>query len=230
MQPPPIAAVVPAAGSGTRFGNAVPKQYLRLGDREVLAWTLQRLAAAGASPIVIAVNGDERDRAAAVVTSAGVAASLVEGGATRQESVIAALRFLSVPPDRLVAVHDAVRPSFGREMWERLLEAAAKSGAAIPAIPVTDTVHRVDGGVIAETPQRETLVLAQTPQIFRFGVLLDALEHSDSRSGPSTDEAAVVARAGYPVTVVPGEPWNIKITAAGDLEKLAGSLPQWSEW
>jgi len=204
--------IIPAAGSGARFGGEIPKQFLPLAGTPVLLRVIERffndervghVVVAVAEPLLANVKQTERVR-------------FVAGGATRQESVIRALEAAEGDFD-LVAVHDAVRPFFRTATFHALLDAAAEHGAAFPAMPVTDTIHIARGGRLVSTPERDQLVAAQTPQCFRAGILHDVLEKAKRDGVDGTDEAGLAARYGYEVRVVPGDAANFKITRPEDL-------------
>jgi 2-C-methyl-D-erythritol 4-phosphate cytidylyltransferase/2-C-methyl-D-erythritol 2,4-cyclodiphosphate synthase len=213
-----VAAIIAAGGSGTRLGAAVPKQLLDIGGRTILQRSVE------------AFTSHPQVRDVIVVLPRGVAAAppawlagasrvtIVSGGERRQDSVANA--FDAVPGDvDVVLVHDAARPFVSGALISRAIDAAAAHGAAIVAVPASDTVKRVAGhdGVISETLRREEIFLAQTPQAFRRDVLKDAV--ALGRSGTeATDEAALAERAGHPVHVVEGDSANVKITTPGDLE------------
>jgi 2-C-methyl-D-erythritol 4-phosphate cytidylyltransferase len=159
--------------------------------------------------------------------------AVVAGGVRRQDSVAAGLEAL--PPEvNLVVVHDGVRPFVTAEMVAAVVEAAKDVGAAVTAVPVTDTVKKVDGGVVVETLRRERLVCVQTPQAFSRSLLAEALGRAETDGVAGTDEAALVERLGHPVRVVSGSPYNLKITTPEDwalaeaLLRAKGSLEQGS--
>jgi 2-C-methyl-D-erythritol 4-phosphate cytidylyltransferase len=204
--------IIPAAGSGARFGGDIPKQFRALAGTPILLRVIERffndervghVVVAVAEPLLANVKQTERVR-------------FVAGGATRQESVIRALEAAEGELD-LVAVHDAVRPFFKTTTFHALLDAAAEHGAAFPAMPVTDTIHIARGGRLVSTPERDQLVAAQTPQCFRAGILHDVLEKAQHDGVDGTDEAGLAARYGYEVRVVPGDAANFKITRPEDL-------------
>lgn len=147
---------------------------------------------------------------------------LVEGGEHRQQSVAHALVAVSAAPDDLVLVHDAVRPLVTAEIIHEVIQAARKYGAAIAGMPAMDTIKQVDrtaeGAVITATIPRERVVMAQTPQGFRYAVLRKAFDEAAADGFLGTDEASLVERSGHPVAVVMGSPRNIKITTPADME------------
>ncbi len=193
-------SIVVAGGSGVRFGER--KQYLALGEARVLDWSL-RAAAAHTDGIVLVVPADVVDDAESEVDV------VVAGGDTRSASVRAGLA--AVPADaEVIVVHDAARPVPVPGVWERVLAAvAAGADAAVPAIPVGDTLREVGGGTV----DRSRFVAVQTPQAFRAAALRAA--HEGGREG--TDDASLVEARGGRVVVVDGDPANIKITTPVDL-------------
>ncbi len=214
--------VVPAAGSGSRFGGDVPKQFLPIAGRPVLAHTLSRLEQCPlVGEIVVAVAPDALERFDVIRSEVGLTKTrTVEGGSTRSESVLLALRSLIGSTDEsIVAVHDAVRPFASRHLLESLINAMEGCDGAFPGLPLTDTIHRIENGFVVETPDRGSLAGAQTPQCFRLGVIRHALEQVMARELVATDEVAAVVRLGYRVAAIPGEPDNIKITYPEDFER-----------
>lgn len=217
-----ILVIIPAAGSGSRFGSELPKQFHQLGGKPVLQHVIERFLLDGtASRVVVAVS---EQLLGGVKNTDRV--QFVAGGATRQESVARALTIAT--DEELVAVHDAVRPFFAIETFHAVLAAARESGAALPALPVTDTIHAVDGDAIRETLDRSTLVAAQTPQAFRTEILRDVLQRATREAVTGTDEAGLAARYGHTVRVVPGDPLNIKITRPEDLTLAETLYQKWS--
>lgn len=200
QQPEHICTIVVAGGSGTRFGG--PKQYEALGSRRVLDWSVA--AARSAGDVVIVVPAADADR------EGGVA-----GGTTRSESVRAGLA--QVPAGAtIICVHDAARPFADADLFGRVIDAVrAGADAAIPGVPVADTIKRVGADrSVVDTPPRAELVAVQTPQAFRA----DALRRAHAAGGDATDDAALVEAAGGTVVVVDGHPDNRKITDPADLQ------------
>jgi 2-C-methyl-D-erythritol 4-phosphate cytidylyltransferase len=207
----PVAVLIPAAGSGSRFGGDIPKQFRTLGGKPILQLVVERfLAYERVGQIVVAVAEMLLDDARQTER-----VRFVAGGATRRQSVSNALAVVG-DDDELVAVHDAVRPFFAYGTFEALLDAAAAHGAAFPGVPVTDTIHVVRDERIMQTPERQTLMAAQTPQCFRTSILRDVLARA--AGDDATDEAGLAARFGYDVRLVPGDLMNFKITRPEDLE------------
>ena len=213
--------IIPAAGRGRRMGGEVPKQYLPLAGRPLLWHTL---AALERSPLVealiLAVRPEDQAYAATLAADFPRVRSLVAGGEERADSVRAALA-ATTPADELILVHDAVRPFVSPALLERVVEATSQRGAAVPALPVRETIKVVEAGQVIETPPRSRLWAAQTPQGFRRSLLLEAFGRP-SAGGLATDEAMLVEQLGYPVQVVAGEAANLKVTTPEDLD--------WAEW
>ena len=209
-------ALVPAAGGGTRLGAPVPKQYLDLAGESLLHRTIDALRAEPRlSSIVVVVSPDDERRPAqgrfdARVRFAGV------GGATRADSVAAGIDQLDADPGDWVLVHDAARPGLSPSALARLIDEVGDDAVGgILAMPVADTVKRCDdAGRVCTTVDRASLWAAQTPQMFRLGMLRQAL--SGERLG-ITDEASAIERLGLRPLLVRGEPCNFKVTLAEDL-------------
>ena len=220
--------IIPAAGSGVRFGSDTPKQYLSLRGRPVIVHTIERfLAHPDVDSIVVATSGDQIPRMHALLPDAHRdRVSVVGGGQTRAESVRKALTALPSAEVELVAVHDAVRPFFSRSTFDRLLEVAAQAGGAIPMLPIVETLHRVAESTIIGSEDRSSLMRAQTPQCFRLEVLVRAFRNFEDDT--ATDEAGMVARSGGIVRVVEGDIQNLKITTREDLELAEKNFEDWS--
>jgi 2-C-methyl-D-erythritol 4-phosphate cytidylyltransferase len=213
-----VAAIVPAAGRGERLGPGTPKALRLLGGVPLLVHAVRSLAAARlVDLVVVAAPPDQVPAVRALLGDhhTGATLQVVSGGATRQESVRAALSAL---PDAIgvVLVHDAARPLAPVELIDAVAGAVrAGADAVVPGMPVTDTVKRVEGDRVAETIDRSVLRSVQTPQGFRRAVLEEA--HLDHPDGASTDDAGLVERAGYSVVVVPGAEEAFKVTRPLDL-------------
>ena len=202
-----------------------PKQFLALGGLPILIHSLRAFASVPrVTAIYVAVRQPEIARVEAQVAEYGFAGRVhvVAGGDNRQESVSNALAALPAQPDDLVLVHDAVRPLIDAATIDRTIDAVAQFGAAIVGLPAVDTIKQVErtahGALITATIPREFVVLAQTPQGFRFGLLQRAFAEAAADGFIGTDEASVVERAGLPVAVVHGSQVNLKITQSSDLE------------
>jgi 2-C-methyl-D-erythritol 4-phosphate cytidylyltransferase len=228
MYTPPIMQVfviLPAAGLGTRMAGPQPKQFLALDGVPILIHSLRAFAAVErVTAIYVAVRNTEMERVEAQIAEYGFAdrVRVVEGGDNRQESVAHALAALPAEPDDIVLVHDAVRPLIDAATIDRTIDAVAEYGAAIVGLPAVDTIKQVErtahGALVTSTIPREYVVLAQTPQGFRFELLQRAFAEATADGFVGTDEASLVERAGNPVAVVHGSQVNLKITQPGDLE------------
>ncbi len=217
-----LGLVIPAAGLGRRMGTRVHKPFLALGDGPVLLRTLRCfLRYPGLVARALVLHEDDiawvtrrwGDRLRAL----GVTA-IVAGGARRQDSVENGLAALPSAV-RVVLVHDAVRPFVPRAVIRRVAEAARRTGAALAAVPATDTVKEAEGGLVVRTIPRERVWLAQTPQGFRRERLEEAFLAARKRAIDATDECVLLERLGYPVAVVAGDSGNVKITTPRDLRE-----------
>jgi 2-C-methyl-D-erythritol 4-phosphate cytidylyltransferase/2-C-methyl-D-erythritol 2,4-cyclodiphosphate synthase len=208
-----VAAILVAAGSGSRFGSDTPKQFLILAGKPVIRHAAEALArhAALIQPVGDATTIDD--------LMGGISGCLptVAGGASRQDSVRAGLEALERHRPDVVLVHDAARPVIPGGTIPALLAALAETAGAIPGAPVADTLKRVDSGVISATVSRDGLFRAQTPQAFHFPALLAA--HRSGLTG-ATDDASLLEAAGQTVAIVPGSDDNIKLTYPEDLVRL----------
>ena len=218
-------AVLAAAGSGERLGADRPKAFVRFGDEPLLAESLRRLdASEWIESIVVAAPPGWEEPAILLAEEVGCSkvSACVTGGATRGESVARALA--EVPEDAaVVLVHDAARPLLEDAVIERVVTALNDGwDGAVPALPLADTVKRVEGDRVVETLRREDLRAVQTPQGFVASVLRAAYASGDVES--ATDCASLVEARGGRVTVVPGDPRLAKVTDAADLERVAALL------
>lgn len=212
--------IIPAAGRGTRIGGPTAKQYLEIAGESILARTLKQVQACPDVDAIIIATGDGDLRTVIEIAERGGITKLVQvviGGAERQDSVVRALEAIRPEGAGVVAVHDAVRPFATPSLFSAVIRRARETGAAIAAQFVADTVKQIDGDRIVGTIDRSRVVLAQTPQAFRYGILRSALDAATREGWRGTDEASVVERAGYPVAVVDGSPFNIKVTRPEDL-------------
>jgi 2-C-methyl-D-erythritol 4-phosphate cytidylyltransferase len=219
-----IAVIIPAAGTGSRFGGELPKQFHLLAGKPMIQHVIERfLLDENVSRVIVPVA---EVLLASVKNSERVV--WVAGGDTRQQSVI---RGLAESRDAdLIAVHDAARPLFSEATFHAVVAAAREIGAALPVVPVADTIHLMSNdATIVETLDRSMLAAAQTPQCFRADVLRDVLVRAQLEGIEGTDEAGLAARFGYTVKAVPGDPRNLKITVPEDLVIAESYLRQWSE-
>lgn len=223
-----VTVILPAAGLGTRMGRAVPekagtsrKQFMLLEGSPILLHTIRKFAFTPAvSEIVVALRADDIDWVRELLRQEkfGKPVRLVEGGDSRQESVENALKTLG-PGTELVAVHDAVRPFIEHSVLEKVFAEAEENGAAIVGIVPVDTVKQVHRNKIRQTIPRERLILAQTPQVFRFDLLKSAFAKAREDGFAGTDESSLVERLDQvEVSVVAGSDRNIKITKPSDMD------------
>ncbi len=210
-----VAAIVVAAGAGARFGQA--KQFAYLRGKPVLEWSLEVFQAHPRIDAVVLVLPGEtvtrhyKSRYPKVVET-------VPGGERRQDSVWQGFRMLDPARAGIVLVHDGARPLVSPDLIDRVIAAAESSGAAVPVLPVEETLKTVDaGGRVTGTVDRETLARAQTPQGFRYDLLDKALRTARAERFYGTDEAMLVERTGAPVAAIPGDTRNVKITTPVDL-------------
>ncbi|MGA3306202.1 MAG: bifunctional 2-C-methyl-D-erythritol 4-phosphate cytidylyltransferase/2-C-methyl-D-erythritol 2,4-cyclodiphosphate synthase [Stellaceae bacterium] len=215
-------ALVVAAGRGTRLGGALPKQYLDLGGKMLLRHALDSLTRhRGISAVRVVFDPGDT----AYYEQATLGLDLlppVAGGAKRQDSVRLGLESLTALNPARVLVHDGARPFLDAGLVDRVLAALDESPAAIPALPLRDTVKRGAGGVVTQTVERADLWRAQTPQGFRYKDILAA--HRGVIGQDLPDDAAVAERAGLPVRLIEGSEDNIKVTTADDLARAARIL------
>ena len=196
-----------------------PKQLLALNGTPILVHTIRKFDASSLIDYIIVTAPREAvDEVRDMVKSAGFKKSVqvIEGGERRQDSVAMGLNQLQ-PGTDIVAVHDGVRPFVSTEDVETVVRQAERSGAAILAVPIVDTVKHAEREFVESTLTREHLVLAQTPQVFRTEILKQAFEHAAKDEYYGTDESSLVERMGHPVAIVRGSERNIKITRPSDL-------------
>ena len=216
-----VAAVVVAAGQGVRAGGALPKQFRRIAGETLLEHALSAFAEAPKVAFVQPVIRPEDLALVRTLTSGMNILAPVSGGPTRQASVRAGLEALLPRSPDIVLIHDAARPFASANLIARAIEAAEKTGAAIPALPVMDTVKRVDqAGTVEATLDRNSIRLVQTPQAFAFPALLEAHQRAAAQGrNDFTDDAALAEWAGMKVSVFAGEPSNIKLTTPEDFAR-----------
>lgn len=216
-----VIVLVPAAGTGSRMGAVVNKQYLTLADRPVLARTLNLFDAHPAVDRIHVISPaaeiDYCQREVVERYAITKVASIVAGGAERQDSVRNGLLACGAATDDIVLIHDGARPFFPAELIPAVVAAAVEVGACVVGVPVKDTVKEVAGARVVGTPDRRRLWLAQTPQAFRFDLIRDAHLQALREGFRGTDDAALVERIGRPVAMLEGSYRNIKITTPEDL-------------
>ena len=212
-------AIIVAGGSGTRFGAQLPKQFLQLGDKPILMRTIEAFGENrdGSFDVIVTLPADQMELWRRLCEQYGFAVPhrVVSGGETRWHSVKNALDSIGDTADvDVIAVHDGVRPLATADLIHRVLEAARRDGAAIPVVPLNDSVRQVTGDD-SHALDRSSLRAVQTPQAFDARLLLEA--YGQPFDPTFTDDASVVERYGHPVTLVDGDPQNLKITRPMDL-------------
>jgi 2-C-methyl-D-erythritol 4-phosphate cytidylyltransferase/2-C-methyl-D-erythritol 2,4-cyclodiphosphate synthase len=219
LKPSGAVAIIVAAGRGERLGSRTPKAFVDIAGKSVLRRSAEALAASEevSALVVVAPPGFE-DRARNEVAPTGKLRAVVPGGDTRQDSVRAGLS-RTTPRDRVVLVHDAARPFVDPDLVARVIQGVRAQGAAIPVIPVVDTIKRVKGKRVGETVDRESLGAAQTPQGFNRAALMGAYSRAARAGVALTDEAMAMERESHPVAAVRGSARNFKITTPDDLDR-----------
>lgn len=216
-------ALIPAAGMGKRMGASINKQYLQLGGLPIVARTI---AVFESSPFIdgifLVIPSDEipycREHVVAACGFRKVVA-IVPGGKERQNSVMNGLNEIQklASPDDIVLIHDGVRPFVSQEMLHDSIAVARGCAGALVAVPVKDTIKTVQAGVVVDTPSRDNLWQAQTPQTFRFGIIHEAHRVAEREGFMGTDDTSLVERSGGEIRVIRGNYRNIKITTPEDL-------------
>ena len=216
-----VSAIIPVAGQGIRFGGKTPKQFLKIGNQSIIEITLKKfisLVEINHGIVVVPENDiGFSEKKFRQIIGFDQKFKITSGGEERQDSVYNGLN--NIPPDTdIVVVHDGVRPLVSSQLISQSIKTAVNRGACITALPVKDTIKRVENGTVMETIPRDNLWQVQTPQAFKYSLLKESHEKARVMNYYSTDEAALVEWNGHPVTVIPGEFNNIKITTTADLE------------
>jgi len=215
-----VTVIIVAAGEGQRFG--APKQFVPLADKPVLEWCLESFEThVQVAKIILVLMSDVQKKE--FMERYKKVTHVVTGGEHRQDSVFAGFNQVDPSETEYVLIHDGVRPLVSHELISRVIHAAKKSGAAIPVIPVEDTVKLVGGNKILDTLDRTKIRRVQTPQGFSYQVLRTALSRARDEEYFGTDEATLVERIGGEVSLVEGDSMNIKITTPDDL-RIAEAL------
>lgn len=224
-----VSVVIPAAGSGRRFGSALPKQFVELAGKPILVHTALAFEQSDAvDTIVIAAHPSFIEDIWELARRFGITkiAACVAGGSERQHSILQALATPEVQQSDIVLVHDAVRPFVESALITSIAQAARQHGAVVPGLPPKDTIKEVDtANAVVRTCNRSTMRTVQTPQGFSRTVLHEAYQHANAKGFLGTDDASVVEYAGYSVRVVEGSEENIKITTPFDM-RIAEMLVQ----
>lgn len=227
-----VAAIIPAAGMGVRMQSQISKPYLLLAGKPILAHTLEVFESVReVQEVTVVAHPDDLDYCREEVIAAHgfkKVLRLVPGGKERQDSVYHALKALQQEDDlEIILVHDGVRPFINPEQIRRVIKAARSQGAAILGLPAQDTLKRVSPQKkVIHTLDRKDIWQIQTPQGFQAGLLRRAFREAYSRNFYGTDEASLLEEMGQQVAVIPGDPWNLKITTQDDL-RLAEALLPW---
>jgi len=229
-----IAAVIPAAGAGVRMGADRKKQYLLLGGVPILARTLGIFEQLDIiDEVIVAAPADDLDFIRAdIVEAHGIfkVSKVVEGGVRRQDSVFIGLKAASQPCD-LAVIHDGVRPLATLPLVTEAVEAAWRFGGSVVCAKAFDTIKQADDdGFVKWTPERRTMFRAQTPQVFRYDMILRAYERAAADGFEATDDSQLVERLGEKVKIVVGDEENIKITTPKDLAVAETILKKRGEW
>lgn len=214
-------AVIVAAGKGQRFGTKMPKQFLTVGGKPMLAWSLQAFEAQPLIHHIVVVGSDdwlvyitseivERFRFDKVI-------KVVSGGEERQDSVFKGVSALEEKPF-VVLIHDAARPLVNHRLIEQVIQGIEDADACVPGIPVADTIKQVESQWVEKTLERDRLRLIQTPQAFHKKYLISVLEQAKREQVYVTDEAALVEKFGGRIRCIEGDPHNLKITTQLDLK------------
>ena len=210
------AAILLAAGSGERLGLRMPKAFVELDGRPLIAIALETVRACRRiTTVVVTVPAGWEERTSELL---GGGVKVIAGGPTRQRSVALGLEALGDGNDLdSVVCHDTARPRASVGLFDAVLVALENADGAVPGIPVVDTLKRVEDGLVLETISRYGMVAVQTPQAFRLAVLRRAHADAERDNVQATDDAALLERSGFRVAVIPGDPANIKITEPSDL-------------
>jgi 2-C-methyl-D-erythritol 4-phosphate cytidylyltransferase len=216
-----VIVLIPAAGTGSRMGAAVNKQYLTLADRPILAHTLNLFDNHPAVDSIHLISPETEiaycRREVVERYAFAKVRSIIAGGAERQDSVRNGLLKCGAAAEDIVLIHDGARPFFPPAMIPRVVATTLSIGACVVGVPVKDTIKEVEDSLVLGTPDRQRLWQAQTPQAFRFALIRDAHEQAVREGFRGTDDASLVERLGQPVAMFEGNYRNIKITTPEDL-------------
>lgn len=222
--------VIPAAGQGKRMNAGKNKQFIELEQVPIIIHTLNVFQEhSKCTGIILVINDQEREEFQNLLKKYSVTKvrAIVSGGSERQYSVNNGLQ--AVEEGELVLVHDGARPFISHKRIEDLVEKAYETGAAVLAVPVKDTIKKVEEGIVVETVERSALWSIQTPQAFHLSLILDAHHQASKENYLGTDEASLIERAGKQVSIVLGEYTNIKLTTPDDL-LIAKAILDQSKW
>lgn len=216
-----VKVIIPASGSGERFGGKTPKQLIKHEGKEILISCLEKFNGIKViDEIIVATKLEYFLRVTALIQKHKLRKILkiTEGGERRQDSVYNALMNLECSNEDIILIHDAVRPFISRKKILEIIECAADNNCVIPGLPVSETVKRTnENNIVTETIDRSSLWTIQTPQAFRYDILLRSFKKAYKDNYTGTDESAIVEYAGYKVKIIEGEKTNIKITYRRDI-------------
>jgi len=215
-----VSAIIVAAGEGRRFGSS--KQFALLRGKSVLDWCLEKFETNRKVKEIVLVLKDDSLKKDYLSRYKKIVA-VARGGKKRQDSVISGLRRIDPGKADIILIHDGVRPLVGQALIDRVIEATQEKEAAVPAVPVEDTIKLIEKKEVRRTLDRENLFRIQTPQGFSYKVIKRAMDKARKENFYGTDEASLVERTGKKVAVVQGDPRNIKITTREDL-RIAEAL------
>ena len=219
-----VKVIIPASGSGERFGSKIPKQFLKIEAKEIIAHTLEKFNSIKlVDEIIISTKLEYFVKISAILKKYNLrkVSKIVEGGKRRQDSVYNALINLECDTDDIILIHDAVRPFISKKKIIELISTAKRYECVIPGMPVAETIKRIDGkNIVTETIDRKNVWTIQTPQAFKYDIILKAFEKAYAESFTGTDESAIVENADYKVKVIEGEKTNVKITYRKDIRSV----------
>jgi len=213
--------IIPSAGSGSRFGSNIPKQYIKINNKEILLYSLEKFCKVkeiDTITIAVSIGYFSKIKNILLKLNTDIPVYIVEGGATRQLSVKRAFSSLKYERDDFVIIHDAARPFITTTKINELIKIAKQYGSALPCLKISDTIKMTKNNTIVKTIPRENLYTAQTPQIFSCEILKKSYEKHSNLDKIFTDESSIIEDSGFRVRLVEGEDSNIKITNKNDLK------------
>ena len=214
--------IIPASGSGKRFKSRTPKQFFKIEGREIISYVLRKFNSLREIDYIVIstqINYFKRIEKIVLDNEFEKVKSIIEGGNERMDSVYNALRLLKCEKDDFIIVHDAVRPFITTKKIKELKRAAKVYNSVVPALKLNDTIKKADKkNIFEKNIEREGLFRIQTPQIFRYDILMESFKKAYKEKFFGTDESSIVQFAGYPVRIIEGERTNIKVTTKEDLQ------------
>jgi 2-C-methyl-D-erythritol 4-phosphate cytidylyltransferase len=213
-------AIIASGGSGIRFGSDIPKQYLELCGIPVFIRTLKVIDNVdNINNIIIALDPNRQDFVKEQISKYGIRKRIdfVNSGKERYDTVYNAIKCKNIQSSEIILIHDAVRPLASTQLFINIIEATDKYGAAVPGLLPKETIKSIDGNFVKDTIDRNNLRNIQTPQGFRKDILIDSYNQMNVEDVSITDDASIVEQSGYPVHIIQGEEFNIKITTPLDM-------------